>query len=486
MPAADGIPILFPNELLSLADEFEEGEPARRWIQVAKTGKFLSSVYGEFEITTADLKQMVHNFKNITPVAPTQLPVDYDHLSMNPKTPGDGRAAGWFTGPMELRNNDTELWAEVEFTPDAATAVNKKEYRFVSPSFVKDYRWKDGRKIGTTLIAAAITNHPFLEGMAAITLSHGLGEIAVDLAFPPKPAGPPAGGQPPQPGKPKGAAVEVGQRVSIKAEYLTNPALAGQPLEVTEVVGTGDDAFAKLKAATGQIVGWYRVTELDPAPAQPAQQPPGAVPAPVPGVNMSATYKLRDARGQEVDVPEADLQKFVDEQRQAAAPPALPDGSVVISATKLAEFEAANAQVTSLRTEVESLKSANADARKAQHVLALTARLDALQNQGKITRPMRDWAAKMFDDPISMTAFEEWAATCTARIVQLNTEHGVATGGDTTNEPQPGGQLLVLARARAKEEGISLRDAVSKIGIERPELTEAYHNVVRDRDKTTH
>ncbi len=36
---------------------------------------------------------------------------------------------------------------------------------------MKDHAHKDGTKIGTTLLAAAITNHPFLEGMQALTLN---------------------------------------------------------------------------------------------------------------------------------------------------------------------------------------------------------------------------------------------------------------------------------------------------------------------------
>ena len=37
---------------------------------------------------------MLHNFTEVTPKAPTELPIDYDHLSMDPQKPGDGIAAG--------------------------------------------------------------------------------------------------------------------------------------------------------------------------------------------------------------------------------------------------------------------------------------------------------------------------------------------------------------------------------------------------------
>jgi phage I-like protein len=156
----------FPSALppLSLSDR-----SARSWIQIARTGAFVSNRYGEFAITREDLAQMLHNFRMVTPIAPTKLAVDYDHLSMDPKQVGDGTAAGWFQD-LELRNDGDELWGLVEWTPKAAEHIKNLEYQFVSPSFVKDHTSKQGKKIGTTLLAAAITNHPFLEGMQAVTL----------------------------------------------------------------------------------------------------------------------------------------------------------------------------------------------------------------------------------------------------------------------------------------------------------------------------
>src|SRR5262245_782964 len=114
--ALTGVPLSFPS-LISL-DKSDDKSP-RSWIQVARTGSFKSNRYGPFSITKTDLSQIVHNFKNVTPKAPTELPVDYDHLSMDPKKPGDGIAAGWFKD-LELRRDGDELWGEVEWTPDGA------------------------------------------------------------------------------------------------------------------------------------------------------------------------------------------------------------------------------------------------------------------------------------------------------------------------------------------------------------------------------
>jgi hypothetical protein len=231
------IVLSFPS-LLSLADADKSAR--RSWIQLARTGSFTSSRYGKFSITKDDLSSMLHNFKNITPKEPTELPVDWDHLSMDPKKPGDGAAAGWFKD-LELRGDGEELWGEVEWTPKAAESIRNREYKFVSPSFVKDHTHKDGTKIGTTLLAAAITNHPFLENMAALTLYNArtMGDLA--LADGPaermaKAVGGPVGTTP-------------GQRVMIAPGHARTQDELGAKFEIAEVVGRGDDAFVSVKDA---------------------------------------------------------------------------------------------------------------------------------------------------------------------------------------------------------------------------------------------
>ena len=92
---------------------------------------------------------MLHNYTHVTPKAPTELPVDVITLSMAPQKPFDSIAAGWFKG-LELRENGDELWGEVEWTPKAAEAIRNKEYRFVSPSFVKDHTTRTAPRSGVS------------------------------------------------------------------------------------------------------------------------------------------------------------------------------------------------------------------------------------------------------------------------------------------------------------------------------------------------
>lgn len=146
------------------ADPFVPGD----WFQLAKVGTFHSPVYGKINISPDDLATMFRNFKTKTPLPPTQLPIDYDHLSDEPKQPEDGKAAGWVQD-LQPRDGGNTLWCKPKWTRRAAELIANGEYRFVSPYFLVDYLDKaSGKRIGPTLKAVAITNRPFLEGMEPI------------------------------------------------------------------------------------------------------------------------------------------------------------------------------------------------------------------------------------------------------------------------------------------------------------------------------
>jgi Mu-like prophage I protein len=484
---------------ITLQDEVQ-GSPRRSWAQVAKTGEFVSSRYGKFSITRDDLSEMLHNFKHVTPAAPTELPVDYDHLSMDPDKPGDGIAAGWFKD-LQLRENGDELWASVEWTPAAAKSIENKEYRFVSPSFVKDHTHKDGKKIGTTLLAAAITNHPFLEGMAALTLYNfsTVGELATlkekvgDLAAPV-------------------LLSEIGQRVMIAPGNARTQDEVGGTFEITEVVGDGEDAFVAIKDANGVPHKWFRATELLPAsatPANPIQQnlqpapgtpAPGAPAATQPGAAPAAAAAA-DPTHEEV-AKQLETAKAAEEAAAAASPAAPPEPQKTVTAPqpgdkpdveelikrkvaaalaagthlkrtenmmfklrndKNEEFEVSAEQlaaagikivpdgseaipsadlktlkdsVTSLSTRVETLVTENATTRAAAAKIELTSELNRLSKAGLITKSTRDELEKQFANATDLTLFKALAATFTTPVVVLNTEHG--SGGKPEEVKDPG------------------------------------------------
>ena len=136
-------------------------------VQVFRTGKFKHPLYGTFTITDDDLDQMMANFTTHRPKSPTELVVDYEHMST------DGRqiapAAGWVKG---LVRKDGELFAKVQWTARAADMIKAGEYRFISPEWHMHYKEKEsGKDIGPTLLSMALTNRPFIEGMQSVVLN---------------------------------------------------------------------------------------------------------------------------------------------------------------------------------------------------------------------------------------------------------------------------------------------------------------------------
>lgn len=134
-------------------------------IQVAKIGEWKGHPTGSFKITETIIKEMIKNFE----AGERDVVVDYQHLSLDGGA-DDARAAGW-TKKLVNKGKDG-LWAVVEWTKKAAEMIKEKEYRYISPEFHLNYSSKETKKKqGATLLAIALTNRPFLEGMAPVALS---------------------------------------------------------------------------------------------------------------------------------------------------------------------------------------------------------------------------------------------------------------------------------------------------------------------------
>jgi len=143
------------------------------WIQVAVAGEFSDpGRYGDFSITPDHLANMVAVFASGKfPVPPTELCIDYDHLTLSDeKAAGDGKAAGWIRA-LETRADGAELWAKVVWTEAGADAIRDREYRFFSPVIVWNKVSHVGETLGPVLFNGALTNTPFLQGMQPVALS---------------------------------------------------------------------------------------------------------------------------------------------------------------------------------------------------------------------------------------------------------------------------------------------------------------------------
>lgn len=89
------------------------------------------------------------------------LVVDYEHQTLKGC---EAPAAGWV---KELKLEDGQIKAVVEWTPRGAQYLENKEYRYLSP--VVNVRKSDGKAVG--LHSLALTNTPAIEGMHPIVNS---------------------------------------------------------------------------------------------------------------------------------------------------------------------------------------------------------------------------------------------------------------------------------------------------------------------------
>ncbi|MFA5377473.1 MAG: phage protease [Dehalococcoidia bacterium] len=158
-------------ELPAVANNTAPAVPASV-IQVLRTGTFYHPGYGKFTITPNDLLNMIANFGTVRPKPPTEMVVDFEHLSAS-EPAQVSPAAGWVKA-LTRKDADT-LFATVEWTSEAAAMIRDRKYRYISPEFTMDYVDKEtGKKAGPTLLAVALTNRPFLEGMQPVILSREL------------------------------------------------------------------------------------------------------------------------------------------------------------------------------------------------------------------------------------------------------------------------------------------------------------------------
>ena len=145
--------------------EASNGEEFPKEIQLLKTGTFTDPRYGKFSVTSKMLKEMVSNFhKGIRGIKPA---LDFKHES-------DAEAAAWFTNVF-TKNNDSELWANPDWTKEGERKLSDRVYGYVSADFNQAYRDNEKNELhGCVLLGAALTNRPVIKNMQpVIQLSEG-------------------------------------------------------------------------------------------------------------------------------------------------------------------------------------------------------------------------------------------------------------------------------------------------------------------------
>jgi phage I-like protein len=152
-----------PRYLIKLDDfQFDATKPDSGWLHVFSLGSVTHPLYGEFELTPERIANFADNVNNN--VLGTDVPIDYSHG----RGPDGERAAGWST-LAEARDNG--LWLFVDWTPPAASEIRNKQWKYSSAEFTDTWTDQQGHKYQDVLLAAAITNRPFLKDLTPINLS---------------------------------------------------------------------------------------------------------------------------------------------------------------------------------------------------------------------------------------------------------------------------------------------------------------------------
>jgi phage I-like protein len=150
-------------------------EPNGQPIEIIRTGTFNHPTVGQFDVTEEMIDQMIANFD--THFGAGRLPIDYNHGSLN-EAPEESKAAGWIEGLFKGEYDDperTSLMATVSWTANAIDLIGGDEFRYISAEMAFNYTHPEvDEPIGTTLLAAALTNRPFIPDMNPVALSQAV------------------------------------------------------------------------------------------------------------------------------------------------------------------------------------------------------------------------------------------------------------------------------------------------------------------------
>ncbi len=203
--------------LLTICKELE-GAPAE--IQVIPYGEHETDK-GSFVLDEAGMAGIVADFES----RQNDMAIDYEHQTLSG---GEAPAAGWI---KKLVGKGSEgVWALVEWTPRAKEYLKNREYRYLSPVFLK--RISDGHVV--RLLGAGLPNSPAIDGMVPLVNKSKGGDARISI---------------------RGKHVETEKEVKVMTKLLELLGLAADATEDQAV-----EAMKKVRASAG--LGEKAVTAL--------------------------------------------------------------------------------------------------------------------------------------------------------------------------------------------------------------------------------
>ncbi len=129
------------------------------WQEILRTGAFAMPDGTTLIITEDDLDTLVASFEGN--VRGQRIPVDLDH---DPKS----GAMGWFDS---LKRGGEKLLAKFDWTKPGAALIGNKVYQYFSSQIGPWLDPESGEEHPLVLYGGALTNFPFIKGMATVSLN---------------------------------------------------------------------------------------------------------------------------------------------------------------------------------------------------------------------------------------------------------------------------------------------------------------------------
>lgn len=220
---------------------FDATPPAvghRTWNQIARYGTWSGHPQGPFTFNAKTVGEIIRNFR----AQKNPVTVDFEHMS---EVLPDGVAAtgapslAWIVD-LDDRGESGGFWACFEWVDATAVEyVRAKKYRYLSPAvrFAAVDR-VTGKHIGARLTSVALTNQPFLDGLAPLTASDNT---------PPRASAPHKEPTMPEPITPPVAPVDD---AAVKARDAAVAELASATVRLSDMDAASAKTSADLKSMT--------------------------------------------------------------------------------------------------------------------------------------------------------------------------------------------------------------------------------------------
>jgi phage I-like protein len=131
-------------------------------IHVVPTGTWNHPMYGEMEITPADIAEFVQNFSRGVRL---DIPIPAGHD--NGMSGGELPAIGWFTELID--RGAAGLYASTKWTAEGKQLLTDGSFKYFSPEFYEQYSDPEtGVKYGHVLVGGALTNKPYFKELEPV------------------------------------------------------------------------------------------------------------------------------------------------------------------------------------------------------------------------------------------------------------------------------------------------------------------------------